>query len=162
MEIIQPRPYDLIEIVYLQRVCYFELQSRGWLSCDLFKEFTLGDLKNIFILKLNSLTLTGFIKFNLQINDSKSLDSLNSISSNPLLIENIIVHPNWWSKNAGKILLNFAEEYARKNGFTSIRLNTFAENNIEIKLFEQQAFGQTGEFHSPHQKIPYYSYEKIL
>jgi GNAT superfamily N-acetyltransferase len=162
MEILEPQSIDLIEIVYLEKVCYFELKSRGWLSCDKFKQFTLEDLKTIFILKLNNLTLTGLIKINISGNHPDISKNNNSITYNPLVIENIIIHPNWWSKNTGNTLLNFAEDYARKNGFNSVKVNTFSKNEFSIKLVEQLSYLQKEEFYSDNQDVPYYTFEKIL
>ena len=91
MEIIEPQPIDLIEIVYLEKVCNFELKSRGWLSSDIYKQITLEDLKNIFIIKLNKLRLTGLIKINISDNYSDNSGNINSKCSKPLLIENILI-----------------------------------------------------------------------
>lgn len=161
MEILQPQPSDLIEIVYLQRVCFSEMKMRGWLPFELYKEFSLEDLKNTFILKQNSLTL-GLIKIDLNGNDHQHEVNWNSTSVNPLIIDKLIIHPNWWNKNTGDQLMKFAEDYARKNGFTSIQLSSFSQNQQEIILFKQLSFRQTGEFHSRYQKIPYYCFEKLL
>ena len=162
MEIIQPQPSDLIEIVYLQRVCFSELKSRRWLSCEIYKEFSIEDLKNIFILKFNNLTLLGLIRINLSENAPDGQPNIKSLSSNPLYVDNIIIHPNWWDKNAGGILIKFAEDYARNNGYTSVRLNAYSENQVAIMLFEQSSFKRTGEFNSSRQKIPFLSFEKLL
>ncbi len=162
MEIIKPQASDLIEIVYLQKVCFSELKSRGWLACELYKEFSRDDLNNIFILKLNQLTLLGLIKLNLSAKGHSGSGNVKSLSSNPLIIDSLIIHPNWWNKNPGNLLIKFAEDYARQNGFTSVKLSTFSENQFAIMLFQQLKFQQTGEFLSKLQQIPFYSFEKIL
>ena len=161
MEIIQPQPSDLIEIVYLQRVCFSAMKSKGWLSCDLYREINTEELSNIFILKQDSLTL-GMMKIHKSGLELNGKVEWNSSSANPLSIDSLIIHPNWWDKKIGDNLLKFAEDYAKKYKFTSIRLNTFAENLDAISLFKQLSFEQTGEFHSRFQKIPFYCYEKIL
>ena len=165
MKIIPPQPSDLIEIAYLQRVCFNEMKSKGWISYPLFKEISPDDLKHTFILKFNNLTL-GMITMNDSAKEKGNVDhhcnGKHLSSSNPLYIDNLTIHPNWWGKNVARELIEFAEEYARDHGFTSVQLNAYAENKLAIKLFEQLRFEQTGEFFSQIQTVPFYCYEKKL
>jgi len=160
MEILQPQPSDLIEIVYLQKVCFSEMKSKGWLSIDLYKEFSTDDLKNSFILRSNNLTL-GLIRMHDSLSDNPETNC-TTISAKPLIIDSFMIHPNWWNQHAGDYLLKFAEEYAKTNGFTSLYLTSFSENQQAILFYEQFSFKQTGEFLARFQNIPFFCFEKIL
>lgn len=161
MEIIKARPIDLIEIVYLLRICSCENDSRGQLlqktSSDILSN---TNFEHIYILKDNSLTI-GLVSLLEQQNTGCCIH-WTSDSEKPLYIESLVVHPNWKKRGSGEQLLAFIEEYAGSHGFTSIRTDAHAENNFSNELYRRLNFKSAGEFLSPAQKVPFYCYEKCL
>ena len=58
-------------------------------------------------------------------------------NANALEIHRIAVHSEWQRKGIAKKLFDFAEEHAQKNGYTSMRLDTYCENSRMIIIIEQ-------------------------
>ena len=49
-------------------------------------------------------------------------------NQNNLYIHRLAVHPDFQKKGVGRDLMNFAENFARKKEYKSIRLDTFSKN----------------------------------
>ncbi|ULT54816.1 GNAT family N-acetyltransferase [Neobacillus drentensis] len=81
---------------------------------------------------------------------------------NPLVIHRLAVHPLYQGKGYGKKLLQFAEEFARLNENTSIRLDVFSVNVGAVKMYERSGYQERGTIHFPFRSAPYKCYEKIM
>jgi ribosomal protein S18 acetylase RimI-like enzyme len=79
-----------------------------------------------------------------------------------LEIHRLGVHPKCQGKKIGKKLFDFTEEYALENGYSSVRLDTYCENERMIKLIELRGYKRTGEIFFPPLEAPFYCYEKLL
>ena len=51
-------------------------------------------------------------------------------------IHRLATHPDSWGKGYGQNLMDFAEEFAKKLDYTSIRLDTFSLNKRNQKFYE--------------------------
>ena len=66
-------------------------------------------------------------------------------------------------KGIGKILMDFAEKYAREKKFTSVRLDTFSVNKRNLKFYESRGYQRLEGIYFPKQsEFPFYCYELIL
>ena len=84
-------------------------------------------------------------------------------NDNNLYIHRLAVHPNFQKKGIGKILMDFAENYARKKKFASVRLDTFSVNKRNLKFYESRGYQRLGGIYFPKQsEFPFYCYELIL
>ncbi len=84
-------------------------------------------------------------------------------NSNNLYIHRLAVDPEYWGKGYAQQLMNFAEEYARKNKYISIRLDTFSQNKRNQKFYETRGYQRLGNIYFPKQSTdPFYCYELIL
>ena len=84
-------------------------------------------------------------------------------NDNNLYIHRLAVHPDFQKKGVGKILMDFAEEYAKEKKFVSVRLDTFSVNKRNLKFYESRGYGRLEEIHFPKQsEFPFYCYELIL
>jgi GNAT superfamily N-acetyltransferase len=79
-----------------------------------------------------------------------------------IVIHRVAVHPSLQGKGIGGMLFDFAEEHALKNGFSSIRIDTFSENPNMQRLIESKNYVKTGIIHFPTHKPPFICYEKAL
>ncbi|EKN67600.1 GCN5-like N-acetyltransferase [Neobacillus bataviensis LMG 21833] len=79
-----------------------------------------------------------------------------------LLIHRLAVHPDYQGKGYGKQLLQFAEDYARGNGFSSIRLDVFSLNTGAVKMYERAGYQERGMIRFPFRAAPYLCFEKII
>ena len=84
-------------------------------------------------------------------------------NENNLYIHRLAVHPEFQKKGLGKYLMDFAENYAKDNGYISVRLDTFSENKRNLKFYELRGYHKLGKIYFPKQsEFPFYCYELIL
>ena len=59
--------------------------------------------------------------------------------------------------------MDFAEEYAKKNQFKTVRLDTFSQNKRNNKFYKSREYIKLGDVFFPMQsKYPFHCYEKII
>ncbi|MDH7446227.1 GNAT family N-acetyltransferase [Aquimarina sp. 2201CG14-23] len=84
-------------------------------------------------------------------------------NENNLYIHRLAVHPEYWSKGYAQELMNWAEAYAKKNKYTSVRLDTFSQNKRNQKFYETRGYQKLGDIYFPKQsEYPFYCYELVL
>ncbi len=80
-----------------------------------------------------------------------------------LYVHRLAVHPTFQAMGYGQKLMDFAEAYAKKNKYVSIRLDTFSENERNQKFYEHRGYKKLSKVYFPNQsKAPFYCYEKQL
>ena len=166
MEIIQAKDNDLIEILYLLKVCILDMNKKGlkhWNSAYPEVESIQRDLdrRAIYLLKDR-----GVCKGMLTLNDSEP-EEYNQVNwpdktSRSLYLHRMAVHPKWQGVGLAKRLVEFADNYARSNGYHSIRLDVFSPSERARQLYEKQDYHEIGVFNAAYQKVPYVCYEKKL
>ena len=166
MEIIQAKDKDLIEILYLLKVCILDMNKKGlkhWNSAYPDVESIQTDLLKgaIYLLKDK-----GVCKGMLTLNDAEPEEYRDITwpenSSKPLYLHRMAIHPKWQGLGLAKRLIDFTNDYARRNGFQCIRLDVFSPSDHARQLYEKQDFQEIGVFHAAYQKVPYICYEKQL
>ena len=84
-------------------------------------------------------------------------------NANNLYIHRLAVHPDFQKKGVGRILMDFAEKYAREKKFISVRLDTFSMNKRNLKFYESRGYERLEAIYFPKQsEFPFYCYELIL
>ena len=78
----------------------------------------------------------------------------------PLVVHRLCIHPDFQRKGLAKRLLNFAQDFAAQNGYSSIRLDTFRYNHPAIALYTALGYQRRGEV--TFRRRGFYCYEKIL
>ena len=80
-----------------------------------------------------------------------------------LYIHRLAVDPQFQGKGYAQKLMDFAENYALKNNYISIRLDTFSQNKRNQQFYKQQNYKQLGDIYFPKQsEHPFYCFEKIV
>ena len=84
-------------------------------------------------------------------------------NSNNIYIHRLAVHPDHQGQGYAQKLMDFAEEFAINNNYTSIRLDTFSKNKRNQKFYEIRGYKKLGSvyFHNQSQD-PFYCYELVL
>ncbi len=78
-------------------------------------------------------------------------------------IHRLSVHPDHQGKGFAQKLMAFVENYARKNNFVSIRLDTFSQNKRNQKFYETRGYHRLGDIYFPKQsEHPFHCYEMVL
>ena len=128
------------------------------------KDIFLSDIekKNLFILKNNS-GIIGCIALShekdIEYTDVKWLTK----DDKNLYLHRLAVDPKFQKKGIGKLLMDFAEDYARNNKFISVRLDTFSKNERNNKFYKSRKYTKLDDVYFPNQsEFPFHCYEKIL
>jgi len=77
-----------------------------------------------------------------------------------LTIHRLAIKPIYQNRGYAKKLMSFAEKYALRNQFTSIRLDTYSANKASVKLYEQRGYEKRGEVSFPERDLPFICFEK--
>jgi GNAT superfamily N-acetyltransferase len=166
MKISTPKEEDLPEILDLVAACTEKMQDQG--NYQWYDEYPTPDilLKDIeegtLFTVLEKDKIIGVLALTYgeepQYNDIK----WNDEEGKALEIHRMGVHPKWQGKGVGKKLFEFAEEYGNENGYSSLRMDTYCENERMIKLAEIRGYQRTGEIFFPPLTSPFYCYEKMV
>jgi ribosomal protein S18 acetylase RimI-like enzyme len=78
----------------------------------------------------------------------------------PLVVHRVCVAINFQGQGIAKKLMRFAEDYAGKNGYTSIRLDAFTGNKISRGMYESLGYRRCGIFKGHTGNC--FCFEKIL
>lgn len=80
-----------------------------------------------------------------------------------LYVHRLAVHPKHWGEGKGTELMDFAEAFALKKDYSSVRLDTFSRNIRNQKFYENRGYQRLGSIFFPKQsEHPFYCYEKVL
>ena len=80
-----------------------------------------------------------------------------------LFIHRLAVHPKWQGKGCAQKLMEFAENFAKQEGYSWIRLDTFSQNKRNVRFYEKRGFTRLGSIYFPKQSIhAFYCYDLPL
>ncbi len=80
-----------------------------------------------------------------------------------LYIHRLAVHPEFQGKGYAQKLMDFAENYAFKNNYVSVRLDTFSQNKRNQEFYKKRNYIQLDAIYFPKQsEHPFYCFEKIM
>jgi ribosomal protein S18 acetylase RimI-like enzyme len=92
----------------------------------------------------------------------KSVKWLTKTKPN-LYIHRLAVNPKHQGKGYAQQLMDFAENYAKENAYSSIRLDTFSQNKRNQQFYEKRNYVKLESIYFPNQSdFPFYCYELIL
>jgi len=84
-------------------------------------------------------------------------------SKNNYYIHRLAVHPDYQKKGFAKKMMNFAEDFAKTQNATSVRLDTFSQNKRNQRFYENRGYQRLGNIYFPKQsEHPFYCYELPL
>ena len=158
---------DLNDIMKMINNCANDLISKNifqWNEKYPSRDIFLSDIekKNLFILKNNS-GIIGCIALShekdIEYNNVKWLTK----DDKNLYVHRLAVDPKFQKKGIGKLLMDFAEDYARNNKFKSVRLDTFSKNERNNRFYKSRKYTKLDDVYFPNQsEFPFHCYEKIL
>jgi len=163
MNIIKAKPNELIEAFFLLKTHLREMCSAGWLSWDLHFDSLRKEIENgmVYMYKADYLIL-GLIILSAEASEEYKTLQWSVNSKKPLIVKHLIDHPLWRKCGITDHLLVFAEDFAKDQGFTSLRLDAYGNNQEIISTFVHYNYQQTGQIQTPAQKVPFYCFEKVL
>ncbi|GAA0743171.1 GNAT family N-acetyltransferase [Clostridium oceanicum] len=81
---------------------------------------------------------------------------------NALVVHRLAINPIHQGKGLGKKIMEFVEEHGLSNGYKSVRLDTYCENEIAINFYEKCGYNIIGEVNFEGKHLPFKCFEKIL
>ena len=117
--------------------------------------------KNMYILEKNDEIIGSFSLNNYDVLDYKNI---NWASRNKkfIYLNRLVVLPSEQGKGYAKKMIQFIEEYARKNKFDVIRLTVYCENIFAIGLYEKLGFKKVNEGYWQLEDKIFIGYEKNI
>jgi ribosomal protein S18 acetylase RimI-like enzyme len=167
MEILRAEQLDIPQILALVQECIQDMNANGitqWNDQYPPMEIFSNDLddNSLFTLKDNNKLLGIIVISDIQDEEYKDIKWQDS-AGKFIVVHRLAVHPSWQRQGLAEKMLDFAELYAKDNGFTSMRIDTFSKNPRTLRLFEKRNYERKpGEIHFPENSEPYYCYEKLL
>ncbi|MFK5958835.1 MAG: GNAT family N-acetyltransferase [Lutibacter sp.] len=80
-----------------------------------------------------------------------------------LYIHRLAIHPNFQGQGFAQKLMDFTENYAFKNNYKSIRLDTFSKNKRNQIFYKKRNYTKLETIYFPNQsEFPFFCYEKVL
>jgi GNAT superfamily N-acetyltransferase len=167
MMITKAVPEDLREILDLVEKCILEMNSNGitqwneqYPPMDIFGSDI--EKNTLYKIEINN-EITGIIVLSTEQDKEYEPVEWKDIEGNPIVIHRLAVDPRWQRKGIATKLMSFAEKFAKDNGYTSIRIDTFSLNPRMKNLINKFGYDRkTGKIFFPENDEPYYCYEKIF
>lgn len=167
MTIIKAKISDLDQLHVLTRSCAKNMIENGifqWNEMYPSKEVLQKDIELQQIWKLEEIGIVIGIIVLTEIEDAayKNVKWLTKNDKN-LYIHRLAILPNFQGKGYAQKLMNFAENYASKNKYSSIRLDTFSQNKRNQLFYEKGKYIKLENIYFPNQsEHPFSCFEKIL
>lgn len=86
-----------------------------------------------------------------------------TLNTNNIYIHRLAIHPEYQGQKLAKKLMDYAENFAKTNNFSSVRLDTFSKNKRNQIFYELRGYKKLDEiFFSNQSDFPFYCYELVL
>lgn len=82
--------------------------------------------------------------------------------SKALVVKRLAVEPDLRKRGIATGFMKFAEDYAAKNGYTSIRLECYSSNQAALDFYRNRDCHEVGEIRYPRRELPFICFEKKL
>ena len=160
-------PDDIREILDLVHECIRDMSEHGmdqWNEIYPKDEIFVSDIENatLFVVK-NEETIVGIIVLSQEQDKEYEAIPWRDGTGKFILVHRLAVLPSWQRQGIATQLMDFAEAFGRKNGFMSIRIDTYSHNPRTLSFFEKRGYERkNGEIFFPETDKPYYCYEIFL
>lgn len=80
--------------------------------------------------------------------------------SKVMVIHRLVIHPQHQGKGYAQILMDYAENLALEQKYTSIRLDTYSKNDRSVAFYLKRHYVIRGEVRFPGREFPFLCLEK--
>jgi len=158
---------DIDKLLQITKACAVNMRAQNiyqWNDIYPNKQAFINDVKRneLSVIEINHIVI-GCITISTLMDEEYFPIKWLTPNKNNIYIHRLAVHPKYQGKGFAQGLMSFAENYARKNHFVSVRLDTFSQNLKNLKFYELRNYKRLGEIYFPRQSdYPFYCYELIL
>ncbi len=116
----------------------------------------------LFVLVIQDQIIGTVVISNLMDAEYKAVEWLTP-NGNNIYVHRLSVHPEHQGQGHAQDLMDFAEDFAKTNHFSSVRLDTFSQNKRNQKFYETRGYQKLGDIYLPNQSVhPFHCYELPL
>jgi len=157
---------SILEVMYLLQHCIEDFNKNSvyqWNTSypDYFRLLREIESETLYIIKSKGVCI-GTITFDEQQEAPFETVEWKNKTDKFLFIHRIAVFPSWQKKGVGKLLIDFAESFAKENNYKSIRMDIASSSEHLIELYKLKGFDLAGEIQYPKQKEPFKCLEKVI
>ena len=166
MNIVKGNIQDTTLIMDLIKANIIDMETKGiyqWNEHYPLQSIFENDIKHetLYLIK-NDYECIGIIVFDEQQSpEYRNIDWLTE-GKKVLVIHRLGINPRYQKQGIARLLMDFGENIAIKNGYTSIRLDAYSGNPRALKLYENRGYKKTGQLFFPFRELPFYCFEKNL
>jgi len=157
-------PTDLREVLDLIRACIQHMELQGiyqWDEVYPSPSVLEDDVRSHSLYAgLRDERLCGILALNEHQDPEYSAIDWVHTGGKVIVVHRLAVHPGFQRQGVGTRLMDFAEEYAAAQGYTSIRLDAFTLNPAAVALYERRGYRNAGVV--TFRKGRFYCFEKAL
>ena len=159
---------DLNTLLEITRSCAKLMESKGifqWNdSYPSFSAFENDVTNNWLYVNIKEEEIIGCICIsNFMDEEYQSVNWLTDNNNNNIYIHRLAINPTHQKMGYAQEMMSFAEGFARKNNYDSIRLDTFSKNVRNQHFYQKRDYKKLGSIFFPNQsKDPFYCYELVL
>jgi ribosomal protein S18 acetylase RimI-like enzyme len=158
---------DIDSILEITKACASHMKSQNIFQWNEYypnkKAFTNDVEKNeLYVLERNN-QIIGNITISIYMDEEYIPVTWQTPNKNNIYIHRLAVHPNHQGKGYAQQLMQFAENYSKENNYTSVRLDTFSQNERNQKFYELRGYKKLEAIYFPKQsEYPFYCYELVF
>lgn len=158
---------DLSDILGITKACAAFMIAKGiyqWNEHYPSKEAFLNDIEReeLYVL-LHENSVIGTVVVSTHMDNEYVPIRWLSKNENNIYIHRLSIHPDFQGNGYAQKLMDFGENYAKQNGFASVRLDTFSQNKRNQKFYEARGYQKLGDIFFPKQsEYPFHCYELVL
>lgn len=167
MKIVKAKPHHLEVIKMLTEACARHMRLEGifqWNEHYPSRERLAADLEAGHLFALRD---EGVLYGTVVISPEKDAEYEDiewlTPDANNFYIHRLAVDPSRQKMGYARMLMDFAENYARERGAASIRLDTFSQNERNNRFYQARGYKKLGDVYFPKQsKSPFHCYELVF
>ncbi|NBC81892.1 MAG: hypothetical protein GVY19_00780 [Bacteroidetes bacterium] len=154
---------DIVEIMFFFRECAKHNIKNGlfyWNNHHPAYQDTMNDInkQELFFLQ-DRFICAGVMCLNSEPGNKFAALAWND-KENPLIMKYFGVHPDWHKKDVGNKLLEFSNQKALDEDFTSIHADVFSSDEVHKRMLIDNGFEEIGEYLREPQMFSYKAFEK--
>tara|TARA_R110000868_G_scaffold366212_1_gene629129 strand:- start:148 stop:648 length:501 start_codon:yes stop_codon:yes gene_type:complete len=158
---------EIPDILKITKACALQMSENGihqWNEHYPSKTAFENDINRneLFVLEENSKIIGTIVISTLMDHEYLPIKWLTP-NQNNVYIHRLAVHPEYQGKGFAQKMMDYAEDYARKENYISVRLDTFSQNHRNQRFYEARGYQKLGDIYFPKQSVhPFHCYELIL
>jgi len=167
MTITKPTKADISELLIVTKACAKAMISNGIYQWDddypSYEAFENDiEIGQLWLIKSQETIIGSVVISDIMDEEYKVIEWLTPNTKN-VYIHRLAIHPEQQGKGLAQKLMDFAENYAKENGYVSVRLDTFSLNERNNIFYQKRGYRKLGDVYFPNQsEHPFHCYELVL